>query len=319
MRLLIATDGSPNSHIVQDEVIARPWPTGTQVLLLRCVYSATYPLPSSLLTVAWKNAREELDESVAALNKHVGLRVSAQVADGHPAKAIVTEAEVWDADFIFLGSRGVGPVERFLLGSTVTATLHHAPCAVEIVRHPWRDPTSHPYGARRILMATDGSPCSEKAVESVATRPWPAGTEFRIISVPLFATPQIETGYLDVDAWAEIRQEAVDEANRAVEAALARLKRSGLAVDAVVPSGLEGPKASILDEADRWQADLIVAGSHGRGRLDRFLLGSISESLALYAPCSVEVFREKQVRLWMHERTTEASYIPIPRAANGGV
>jgi nucleotide-binding universal stress UspA family protein len=48
--------------------------------------------------------------------------------------------------------------------------------------------------------------------------------------------------------------------------------------------------AFILDLVKEWAADLIVAGSHGRG-LDRLIMGSVSESVAIYAHCSVEVVR----------------------------
>jgi nucleotide-binding universal stress UspA family protein len=139
-----------------------------------------------------------------------------------------------------------------------------------------------------------------------------------VISVPVFATPQMETGYLDTMAWTEIRDNAVNDANRAIEQTLAHFKGAGLACEATVPSGLEGPKAAILDEAERWQADLIVVGSHSHGRLDRFLLGSVSETLALYASCSVEVFREKQVQLEKNDRRAEASYIRVVPMLSGG-
>lgn len=49
----------------------------------------------------------------------------------------------------------------------------------------------------------------------------------------------------------------------------------------------------ILDEATHWGADLIVVGSHGRRGVDRFLLGSVSEAVALHAACSVEVIRKR--------------------------
>jgi len=48
----------------------------------------------------------------------------------------------------------------------------------------------------------------------------------------------------------------------------------------------------ILDEAKDWSADLIVVGSYGYSALDRFMLGSVSESVAMHAHCSVEVIRE---------------------------
>jgi nucleotide-binding universal stress UspA family protein len=55
---------------------------------------------------------------------------------------------------------------------------------------------------------------------------------------------------------------------------------------------LEGsPKELIVDEAKRWGADLIVVGSHGRGSVGRFFLGSVSLAVAAHAPCSVEIVR----------------------------
>jgi len=56
-----------------------------------------------------------------------------------------------------------------------------------------------------------------------------------------------------------------------------------------VPVG--DPAASIADTARDWSADLVVIGSHGRGGLDRVVLGSVAESLARHAPCPVLIVR----------------------------
>jgi nucleotide-binding universal stress UspA family protein len=47
----------------------------------------------------------------------------------------------------------------------------------------------------------------------------------------------------------------------------------------------------LLDEAAAWKADLIVLGSHGKHGLERLVLGSVSETVAIHAHCSVEVIR----------------------------
>jgi nucleotide-binding universal stress UspA family protein len=51
------------------------------------------------------------------------------------------------------------------------------------------------------------------------------------------------------------------------------------------------PKEVILDEAEKWDADLIVVGSHGYRGWQRFLLGSVSQAIASHAPCSVQIVR----------------------------
>jgi nucleotide-binding universal stress UspA family protein len=52
-------------------------------------------------------------------------------------------------------------------------------------------------------------------------------------------------------------------------ATLDRLKKAQLRADGSVPPGLEGPRTLILDEAEQWKEDLIIAGSHGRHGWDR--------------------------------------------------
>jgi nucleotide-binding universal stress UspA family protein len=55
---------------------------------------------------------------------------------------------------------------------------------------------------------------------------------------------------------------------------------------------LEGdPAKTLVEEATRWKADLLVVGSHGHGAARGRLLGSVSQTVALEAPCSVEIVR----------------------------
>lgn len=51
------------------------------------------------------------------------------------------------------------------------------------------------------------------------------------------------------------------------------------------------PKESIIDEAEEWEADLIVVGSHGYGFFERMLIGSVSDAILHHAPCSVLIVK----------------------------
>jgi hypothetical protein len=62
------------------------------------------------------------------------------------------------------------------------------------------------------------------------------------------------------------------------------------------------PRAVILDEASKWNANLIVLGSHGRHGMDRLLMGSVSEAVAFHAHCSVEVVRSEVFSTLENER-----------------
>jgi nucleotide-binding universal stress UspA family protein len=70
-----------------------------------------------------------------------------------------------------------------------------------------------------------------------------------------------------------------------------RVKNPDLILSTEVLCG--SPKEVILEVADAFGADLIVVGSQGLGALERFLLGSVAQSVALHAKCSVEIVRQR--------------------------
>lgn len=152
-------------------------------------------------------------------------------------------------------------------------------------------------GRAQVLLATDGSECSEQAAKSIVERPWPAGTEVRVLSVvelilstarAMFELPLIDTEFLE-----SAREEAMGRAQDAIARARDFLSATGLNVSESISVLADTPKAVILQEAREWGADLIVLGSHGRHGMDRFLVGSVSEAVATHADCSVEVIRRR--------------------------
>ena len=147
----------------------------------------------------------------------------------------------------------------------------------------------------KILIATDGSDYSKAAVNSVAERPWPEGSEVKIISamnVPFAPTTE---GWVMPDSYySELDRVAREQAEAAVKYAVERIE-SGKAPRLEIITKIIGGSARevILDEAERWDADLIVLGSHGYSGWRRFLLGSVSHAVATHAHCSVEIVRQQ--------------------------
>jgi nucleotide-binding universal stress UspA family protein len=66
--------------------------------------------------------------------------------------------------------------------------------------------------------------------------------------------------------------------------------QGGLEANAKVLDG--HPRITVAEYAKNWGANLNVVGSHGYCGVDRFMLGSVAESVAIYAHCCVEVLRE---------------------------
>lgn len=145
----------------------------------------------------------------------------------------------------------------------------------------------------RVLLAVDGSPYSDAAVNEVAARVWPADTEVRVITayeLPLAPAP--ETWALPANYFEQLDRAAREHAEAVEHELVLKLATSVGPSVKVTGSILPGPPRSIiLEEAERWRADLIVVGSHGYGAWQRFLLGSVSQAIVSHAKCSVEVVR----------------------------
>ena len=296
MKVLIAIDYSLASERVIDEAVARPWPEGTTFSVVNVVDVQHFARLPALIEDA-KCEADGLVKAGSAKLSCTGHKALSEVIMGFPRRAISEYAKEWHADLIMLGSHGHSAIGRFLVGSVAQGILRTAPCSVEIVRSApgGPAPSSHPM---KILLAIDGSDCSVGATHSVASRPWPDGTVMKILSVEeLIVVDNQVAGYPLSSVYPqslleELMTQARDRARSAVESARQILLPAGMKVldDHAMPLG--EPRAVILDTAKTWGAHLIVLGSHGRRGMDRFLLGSVSEAVAIHAHCSVEVIRK---------------------------
>lgn len=294
MRLVVSVDSSATSDLVVGEIVSRPWPPASEVTILHVLdtFAATSGFVySDRLAGAEDEAAQALVESAAQLFRSAGLRATARVTEGYAKTAIIDYATEWGADLVVVGSHGRGAVYKFLLGSVAAEVVRAAQCSVEIVRSvPGRE--RKPLSPMRILVATDNSECSKTAARQIAARPWPEQSEFRVVSAIDTSLPAIEPWYGAQDVIARINDDRVKLAEEAAAFARNLLEAASLNVDAKVIEG--SPKLRIVDIAKDWGADLVVVGSHGRRGIGRVLLGSVSESVALHAHCSVEVVRDKR-------------------------
>jgi nucleotide-binding universal stress UspA family protein len=147
----------------------------------------------------------------------------------------------------------------------------------------------------KILLAVDSSDCSKAAVQAVAERPWPAGSQIKILSVvePVYV-PTTDAWVLPENYYVEIDKAAWDQAQNAIAYAVEQIEASDVAKLTILTEIKEGlAKDIILEEAEKWGAELVLLGSHGYRGLKKFLLGSVSHAVAAHAHCSVEIVRNK--------------------------
>jgi nucleotide-binding universal stress UspA family protein len=184
------------------------------------------------------------------------------------------------------------PLARLMLSEE--AKFGSTCCARYTARETFRQPGKIPRRvSMKILLAIDGSTDSDAAVDEIARLPWPSNSEVKVLTV-------IETPILpSIDPPWPVHLEGVEQAFReraeaTIQAAVLKLgmgECKTLKTAGEVVIGMA--KGVILDEAEKWGADLIVLGSRGLGALDRFLLGSVSHAVTQHAKCSVEVVRRR--------------------------
>ena len=135
---------------------------------------------------------------------------------------------------------------------------------------------------KNIVIAVDGSEYSHKALlcaQSIAER-----FEAKLWLVHAFSNPADFLGYTDYEKLFARRKAA---AQAVLDEARQKLGRTSVAVNEELQ---EGPEAeSILKQAEKCKADLIVMGTRGLSALKGFLVGSVSRKVIHYASCPVMV------------------------------
>ena len=144
----------------------------------------------------------------------------------------------------------------------------------------------------KILLAIDGSEGSDVAVKQVIARPWPDGSKVKILSVvELLTTVTPENFWVPSSYYLKLEQSLQEQANTAIERAEAQFQvaHSPLTITTEILNGVA--KEQIVEEAERWGADMIVMGSHGYRGLKKLWYGSVSQAVASHAHCTVEILR----------------------------
>jgi nucleotide-binding universal stress UspA family protein len=147
---LVAIDGSNVHRKILDQVIALSTPGKTHAILLNVLEPIGNYLPPVLLpTGDWvslplptdKETEQKIRESSARLLQQAsdrltgaGISNETRIETGSPREVICHISGEIKPDLLILGSRGLGNLERLMLGSVSDYVVHHAPCPVLIVR-----------------------------------------------------------------------------------------------------------------------------------------------------------------------------------------
>jgi nucleotide-binding universal stress UspA family protein len=292
VRAMLATDGSPDAQAAAGCLARIPFSAGASVLVLSVVTippsPITFPGLEELKQSLLGDGRRACQEAAAALAPR-WRDVEIRVVDGDAREQILKTAEEWRPDLAVLGHRGLGGLERFLLGSVALAAARHLTCSVLVVPEASRARAGSA-SMRKIVVGVDGSDESRRAIAFIESLDLAPESEVLLVAVA-------ESVLVPASLPATAR-----EALRALAAETAEQRRASLrdmlggavgrlgARARVQTSTVLGDPASRLVEAAAG-ADLLAVGSRGLGPVRRLLLGSVSERVLNRAPCPVLVVK----------------------------
>lgn len=194
-----------------------------------------------------------------------------------PARFLLDAATSINADLIVVGTHGHSRMAELVLSSISHRVLLHAMQPTLIVKGKARQ-------VGRVLVAVEGHEDSRRIGEWLSAHPFRNPVEVVVLTV-VPSLPMVEPGQMmGFESWSEA---LLKQAEANAKACAESLQRPHFVASSTILKG--EPATLIAKEATTF--DLVVAGSHGRRGLDRFLLGSVSHSIVHRAPCSVLVIR----------------------------
>ena len=288
--ILVAVDGSKNALAACGLAgsIAKSAHAGIGLVY---VAASSAPGSESPAAVALRSALKEgekrlLEEATAATgDESLVVEKNSVPKPTSIVKAIVDFAGERNFDLLVLGTRGLGGFRRLTVGSVSSGVATHAKVPVLVVR---LSSTLEVPTLKQIVVATDGSPNSSRAVVTAARMAKLMGGRLDILHVMhIPETAYAMTRPVPID---QMEEGARSVGEKALAEALSLVEKEGVPVASEMRMGIS-PAQGIVDFAEAKKADLIVVGARGIGGFRKLLLGSVSNTVLHYAGCSVLVVK----------------------------
>lgn len=212
------------------------------------------------------------------------VEVVVDVLDGPTASALATHAATTNSALIVMTTHGYGGFERFWLGSVADTLVRIAGVPILLYRpHGENGPEAKPLEGRPILVPLDGSPLSEQILPHVSWLAHAFNAPITLLRVlPLDAT--------HADAPDPLGDSPLAEAERYLQQVRLGLEEQGCRTRTHLMSH-EQPARALLGVATRDNVGIIAMATHGRGDMQRLILGSVSDKVLRSADVPLMLYR----------------------------
>ena len=266
--------------------------SGGQLILLHvCVPANHFAGTVDVETEEAKTAaRHRLTKYMGDLANRVSgsirLPVSFRVAEGNAVTGIVDAAADLRADLVVMTSHGLGELADAWIGSVADGVLRQSQVPVLLVR-PRTNGADREPRYQRILVPLDGSPTSEQALAPAIKLAKLANGAITLMAVVRLQPPMGEPEPLVAGADTAAAEFRCAEAY--IAEVTARVNKE-VRADGIVRVSLH-PAMAILAVASELNADAITMATHGRSRLQRMTIGSVSDKVLRASSTPVLVVR----------------------------
>jgi nucleotide-binding universal stress UspA family protein len=298
-RILVPLDGSTRAESAVPVAARIAQASEGSVILLQV---ATFPIeiePEKKPPEVYSQAafdKEVVDsrsylDSIAKSDELEGIKTETAAVVGAIAPSILSAIQSLHADLVVMCSHGLTGFKRWALGSVAQKLVPHSPVPVLVLRDGGVVPATAAQKPMCAFVPLDGSPLSESALEPAAlllTALSPSAPKalhvMRVVDIP--ASYGKFRSHVDATYDAGVRAEAKHEYQTYLDAIAKRITEGdfakyNLTVTTSVPIDMDVAEAIVqaAEQAEGTDAgyDLIVMATHGRGGVQRWMLGSVAE------------------------------------------
>jgi len=294
-RILVPLDGSDRAERAMNVAARLARGSGCGILALRVVALppfrvARYGEPAQIALAVIDVAREEADEymrSLALRPEFEDIKIETRVIEGHVSEEILDIARDEQCDVIVICTHGYSGLNRWRLGRVAAHIARHAPVPVLIVPSQDEPGSTRLAGDHvRLLITLDGSAQAEAAIapglDTVRALVAPEHITVHLLEVvDFFSTMMADTTREDTPSSPAIgaEEQAFQAARDYLETVAQRIHEEHPGVTVTSTAMLASDVAdAILKAAEAVPGyDFIAMATHGRGGLQRWALGSITE------------------------------------------
>jgi len=290
--IVTATDLSEASAAALRTAAALATDRGEELVIFHCVeaneQSRTWQgllesdddLPDRLWQSGTNHLQSFVDEHLPRDQRPRAYRLRVEVDD--VIDGLERTVRDTDTSLVVVGATGHGRLQQFLLGSTAESTVRRLDPPVLVVPDDVAQP---PFD--HILAPVDLTRCSERSLQLAGHLAHRADSKLTILHayIPPVSEPTFVPSEISVDDYEGYERQKRRELQSFVDNADLEHPPDRL----VVRPGT--PHQTILTYADDHDVDLIAMGTHGRGRVKRFFLGSTAVKVLRRIPCTTMTLR----------------------------